>query len=135
LLKYLLGTGIPVLPAQDRAAQAVYLLPSSLVSQKGLDHAGSPTGIGLGWMHLLAPDDQSHIIEKTGGGAGFTTYIAINRPRRTAIFVAATDGPGDSHFRLFHAANDLLLTMAGLPPQPPETPKPVKKQVRRRQAR
>ena len=65
-LKYLLGTGSGIL-AQDPAAQAVYIRPSDLVSQKGLDHAGLPTGIGLGWIHLLPIDDPSHIIEKTGG--------------------------------------------------------------------
>ena len=134
-LKYLLGTGIPALPVQNRAAQAVYLLPSSLVSEQGLDHAGTPSGIGLGWMHLLAAGDPSHIIEKTGGGAGFTTYIAISQARKAAVFVAATDGPGNMHFSLFKAANDVLLKMAGLPPLPPEMPKLVKKHVRKRRGR
>ena len=143
-LKYLLGTGGSVLPAQgglaqDRAAQAVYLLPGSLTRVQGLDHAGTPSGIGLGWMHLLPPDDPSHIVEKTGGGAGFTTYIAISQSRKTAVFLAATDGAGHMPFNLFKAANDVLLKMAGLPPLPPEAPKPMKrhvrKQVRRRRAR
>lgn len=118
-LKYLLGDGGPKIPAQDSAAEAVYLLPSALVSQKGLDHAGKPTGIGLGWIHILPSDSPSHIIQKTGGGAGFATYIAINRARRTAIFLAATDGPHDGDVNLYDAANNLLLAAAGLPPLPP----------------
>jgi D-alanyl-D-alanine-carboxypeptidase/D-alanyl-D-alanine-endopeptidase len=122
-LKYLLRTGGPGIPAQDAAAQAVYVLPSNLVSQKGLDHAGAPTGVGLGWIYILPADSPSHIIEKTGGGAGFETYIAINHPRRTAIFLAATDGPVDTHLNLFNAANKLLLAAAGLPPLPPLPPK------------
>ena len=134
-LKYLLGTGIPVLPAQNRAAQAVYLQPASLVSQQGLDHAGTPSGIGLGWMHLLAADDPSHIVEKTGGGAGFTTYIAFNQARKTAVFLAATDGPGGWRYNIFKAANNVLLTMAGLPPLPPEAPKPAPKRTHRRRRR
>ena len=124
-LKYLLGTGGPAIPEQPAAAQAVYLMPSSLVRQRGLDHAGEPTGVGLGWIHILPLDSESQIIEKTGGGAGFETYIAINHARRTAIFVAATDGPLDSHLNLFNAANKLLLAVAGLPPLPPPAPKPV----------
>jgi D-alanyl-D-alanine-carboxypeptidase/D-alanyl-D-alanine-endopeptidase len=125
-LKYLLGTGVPTLPAQDHAAQAVYIQPASLTGQQGLDHAGSVTGIGLGWMHLLPPDDPSHIIQKTGGGAGFTTYIAISQSRKTAVFLAATDGHRTGeYFNLFKAANNMLLTMAGLPPLPPEPPKPA----------
>ena len=126
-LQYLLGTGGPVTPSQDPAAQSVYILPSHLVSQKGLDHAGEPTGIGLGWIHILPVDSASHIIEKTGGGAGFETYIAINHSRRTAIFLAATDGSVDTHLNLFNAANKLLLAVAGLPPLPPPPPKPVRK--------
>jgi D-alanyl-D-alanine-carboxypeptidase/D-alanyl-D-alanine-endopeptidase len=126
-LKYLLGTGGPRVPAQDASAQAVYVLPSNLPSQKGLDHAGEPTGVGLGWIHLLPIDSPSHIVEKTGGGAGFETYIAINHSRRTAIFLAATDGPVDTHVNLFNAANNLLLAVAGLPPLPPPPPKPAPK--------
>jgi D-alanyl-D-alanine-carboxypeptidase/D-alanyl-D-alanine-endopeptidase len=125
-LKYL-RTGRPGIPAQDASAQAVYILPSNLVRQKGLDHAGEPTGVGLGWIHILPIDSPSHIVEKTGGGAGFQTYIAINHSRRTAIFLAATDGPVDTHLNLFNAANELLLAVAGLPPLPSPPPKPAAK--------
>jgi len=124
-LKYLLGAGVPAVPAQSPAAQAMYLIPSSLVSERGLDHAGAPTGIGLGWIHLLPPSDPSHIIQKTGGGAGYTTYIAINQSRHIAIFLAATDGPNGYQFNLFKGADNALLTLAGLPPLPPEPSKPA----------
>jgi serine-type D-Ala-D-Ala carboxypeptidase/endopeptidase len=126
-LKYLLRTGGPGVAAQDNSAQAIYMLPSSLVSQKGLDHAGEPTGIGLGWIHILPVDSPSQIVEKTGGGAGFETYIAINHSRDTAVFLAATDGPVYTHVNLFNAANKLLLAVAGLPPLPPPPPKPAAK--------
>jgi D-alanyl-D-alanine-carboxypeptidase/D-alanyl-D-alanine-endopeptidase len=63
------------------------LMQAHLVSEKGLDHAGEPTGIGLGWIHILPVDSPSHIIEKTGGGAGFETYIALNHARNAAIFL------------------------------------------------
>lgn len=124
-LKYLLGSGGPGMPAQDPGAQAIFLLPSSLRSQKGLDHAGEPTGVGLGWIHILPLDSCSHIIEKTGGGAGFETYIAINHARHTALFIAATEGPVDTHLNLFNAANKLLLAVAGLPPLPTPPPEPA----------
>ena len=131
-LEYLLGTGVLGLPAQDPAAQAIYLAPSDLVSQKGLDHAGEPTGVGLGWIHILPVDSPSHIVQKTGGGAGFSTYIAINHARKTAIFVAATDGAVDTHVNLFNAANKVLLAVAGLPPLPPPPAKPAPRRAHRR---
>ncbi len=118
-LGYLVGAGAPTKPLMADAAYAVYLLPSSLRSISGLSHAGRPSGIGMGWMHLGANDDVFHIIEKTGGGAGFTTYIAIHPASHTALFVAATDGPphaGRRGFGLFQGANDALLALAGLPP-------------------
>ena len=128
-LRYLLRTGGPGTRLQDPSAQAVYILPSHLVSQKGLDHAGEPTGIGLGWIHILPVDSPSHIIQKTGGGAGFETYIAINHSRHAAIFLAATDGSVDTHLNLFNAANKLLLSVAGLPPLPPPSPKSTRKKT------
>ena len=119
-LRYLVGPGTAASPAQADAAHAVYLLASSLRSTYGLDHAGRPAGIGLGWMHLGDNDDASHIIQKTGGGAGFSTYIAIHPASHTALFVAVTDGPpraaATPGFRLFHASTDGLLALAGLPP-------------------
>ncbi|MGA8742569.1 MAG: D-alanyl-D-alanine-carboxypeptidase/endopeptidase AmpH [Terracidiphilus sp.] len=124
-LKYLLRTDVPDSSGQGTSAQSIYILPADLVRQKGLDHAGEPTGVGLGWIHILPADSPSHIIEKTGGGAGFETYIAINHSRNTAIFVAATDGPVYTHLNLFNAANKFLLAVAGLPPLPPPPPKPA----------
>jgi D-alanyl-D-alanine-carboxypeptidase/D-alanyl-D-alanine-endopeptidase len=122
-LQYLLRVSDSGVPAQNPIAQDVYIVPSRLTKQKGLDHAGEPTGIGLGWIHILPVAAPSHIIEKTGGGAGYETYIAINHSRRTAIFLAATYGAIDNHLNLFNAANKLLLAVAGLPPLPQPTPK------------
>jgi D-alanyl-D-alanine-carboxypeptidase/D-alanyl-D-alanine-endopeptidase len=135
-LKYLLGAGGPAVPTQDPAAQAVYIKPSELIRQTGLDHAGEPTGVGLGWIHILPTDSPSHIIEKTGGGAGFETYVALNPARHAAIFLAATDGPIDTHLNLFNAANKLLLAVAGLPPlpEPPPVPAPPRHAVRHKRA-
>jgi serine-type D-Ala-D-Ala carboxypeptidase/endopeptidase len=115
-LKYLVGAGSP---AQTSDATKVYLLPASLKGQYGLDHAGRPNGIGLGWMHLGTNEDVWHIIEKTGGGAGFTTYIAIHPASHTALFVAMTEGPPRAWkegFNLFTASNNAVLALAGLPP-------------------
>ncbi len=120
-LRYLVGPGTASSPAQPDAALAVYIPASSLKLTHGLDHAGRPAGIGLGWLHLGANDAVYHIIQKTGGGAGFTTYIAIHPASDTALFVAATDGPphaATEGFGLFHASTNGLLALAGLPPLP-----------------
>jgi D-alanyl-D-alanine-carboxypeptidase/D-alanyl-D-alanine-endopeptidase len=124
-LKYLLGTGAPALPTQPGAAEYAYLKPDQLLRTEGLDHAGLATGIGLGWIHTQPLDSEGEIIEKTGGGAGYLTYIALNQPHHTGIFIAATDGHRP-RVNLFKAANEILLAMAGLPPLPPEPVAPVR---------
>lgn len=117
-LKYLLGSDGAGMPSQDAAAQAIYIQPASLKRQRGLNLAGEPTGVGLGWIQILPTDSPSMIVQKTGGGAGFQTYIAINRARRTAVFVALTSGRSHAHADLYGRANDVLLSVAGLPPLP-----------------
>ncbi len=114
-LKYLLALpGVPM--HQDPAATATYIQPSELRWTQGLGHAGVPNGIGLGWVHINEPDDPAMIIEKTGGGAGFTTYIALNPASHTGIFVAATEGR-HAGANIFTSSNDLLTYLAGLTPE------------------
>jgi D-alanyl-D-alanine-carboxypeptidase/D-alanyl-D-alanine-endopeptidase len=113
-----------LLDRQNPAAQEAYLNPANLLKQTGLDHAGKPTALGLGWMHIAATDG-SDITEKTGGGAGFLTYIALSQAHHTAIFFAMTDGAVETHLNAFHEANYLLLALEGLPPLPPEPPRPA----------
>jgi hypothetical protein len=55
-------------------------------------------------------------MEKTGGGAGFTTYIALSPMRQTGIFLAVTYGEGGGHINLYREANNLLAALAGVPP-------------------
>ena len=94
LLQYLLQ--IPGSAAQPKAAFTVYKKPADLKSVQGLSHAGDPTGIGAGWIQLGDPASPSMVMQKTGGGAGFQTYVALNLKRQTGIFFAATDGKGAS---------------------------------------
>jgi D-alanyl-D-alanine-carboxypeptidase/D-alanyl-D-alanine-endopeptidase len=133
LLHYLLQS--PGAPAQPSSALAVILDPQKLKSVQGLRHAGDPTGIGLAWIQLGDPSTPSAVIEKTGGGAGFTTYIALNPKRQTGIFLAATWGKGDAQVDLFHEANNLLAALANVPPLPPKVRKapPPRKHHKRRQ--
>jgi len=118
VLAYLLH--IPGVPAQPAAALAVYLRPDQLRSMQGLSHAGDPTGIGLGWIQLGDPNSPSALMEKTGGGAGFSTYIALSPKQQTGIFLAVTEGKGDAQVDFYQEANNLLAALANVPPVPPK---------------
>jgi|HubBroStandDraft_1064217.scaffolds.fasta_scaffold06666_4 D-alanyl-D-alanine-carboxypeptidase/D-alanyl-D-alanine-endopeptidase len=135
LLQYLLhASGAP---AQPSGALDVYLKPQDLKSVQGLSHAGDPTGIGLAWIQIGDPATPSALLEKTGGGAGFTTYIALSPSRQTGIFLAATWGKGDAQIDFFHEANNLLAALANVPPLPPKVrraPAPRHRPTHRRRA-
>jgi D-alanyl-D-alanine-carboxypeptidase/D-alanyl-D-alanine-endopeptidase len=117
-LQYLLQT--PGSPAQPPSALGVSLEPQKLKSIQGLSHAGDPTGIGLAWIQLGDPTTPSSIIEKTGGGAGFSTYIALSPSHHTGVFLAVTEGKNDWKIDLFHEGNNLLAALANVAPLPPK---------------
>jgi D-alanyl-D-alanine-carboxypeptidase/D-alanyl-D-alanine-endopeptidase len=126
VIQHLLGVSGANAPAAKQIP--IYLKPAQLKSVQGLNHAGDPTGIGLGWVQLGDPDSPSALIAKTGGGAGFETYIALNPKRQTGIFLAVTDGKGHAQIDFFHEANNLLAALANVPPLPPKThPAPAAK--------
>jgi serine-type D-Ala-D-Ala carboxypeptidase/endopeptidase len=118
VVQYLLH--IPGATAQAEPAIHVYLRPPELKSVQGLSHAGDPTGIGLAWIQLGDPDGPSTLMEKTGGGAGFETYIALSLKRQAGIFVAVTEGEGHRQLDLHYEANNLLAALANVPPLPPK---------------
>jgi len=119
VLQYLLR--IPGASAQPSSALAVYLKPAQLKSAQGLNHAGDATGIGLGWIQLGESDSPSRLMEKTGGGAGFETYIALSPKQQTGVFLAITDGKGRQHLDFYHEANNLLAALANVPAVPEKT--------------
>lgn len=115
-LRYLLH--IPGSPVQPAGALDIFIKPDELKSVQGLSHAGDPTGIGLGWIQLGDPGTPSAIMEKTGGGAGFTTYVALSPQHQTGIFLALTQGTGDAKIDPYYEANNLLAALANVPPLP-----------------
>ena len=118
MLAYLLHIPAPGTPMGP--AMRVYLNPAQLKSAQGLNHAGDATGIGLAWIQIGDPNSLSALMEKTGGGAGFSTYIALSPKTRTGIFLAVTDGKRRSQIDFYHEANNLLAAVASVPPLPPK---------------
>ena len=80
----------PPAPTADRRriSQAVYIQRSTLQKAYGLDHAGPAEAIGLAWIELAASADHPRVLEKTGGGDGFLSYIVIDPAAHVGVFVA-----------------------------------------------
>jgi len=120
-----------LLNRQTAAAQAIYIDPASLKSAQGLRHAGEPSGIGLGWLQLGKREEPFMILQKTGAGAGFATYLALNPSQHTGVFLAMT--PHRWPINPFEAANNMLLALSNLPPMPTRIDHPpAKNRARKR---
>jgi D-alanyl-D-alanine-carboxypeptidase/D-alanyl-D-alanine-endopeptidase len=100
-------------PAADKdpvrkVSQAVYVQRSALKAAIGLDHAGPGDAIGLGWIEQAPTASHPRILEKTGGGDGFLTYVAIDPARRIGVFFAIDRVGHGVLTPMTQSANDLV---------------------------
>src|SRR5690606_2977916 len=63
--------------SQSDRLQTVIYRRDQLVKVDGMDVPGRADGIGMGWVYMAPRDGHPGIIEKTGGGGGFITYMAM----------------------------------------------------------
>ena len=91
-----------------RISQAIYFPRASLSTVDGLDRAGPASGVGLGWIELAPTVTHPRLIEKTGGGWGFMTYVALAPGRRAGIFVAVSSHEMSAMPPLAARTNDLV---------------------------
>jgi D-alanyl-D-alanine-carboxypeptidase/D-alanyl-D-alanine-endopeptidase len=69
-------------------SHAVYRSRQSLPAAIGFDEAGPMAGLGLGWVTVAADGARPMVVAKSGGGAGFMSYIAFASGRNVGVFVA-----------------------------------------------
>ncbi len=117
-----------------KISQATYVRRDQLAYATGIDVAGPANGIGLAWIELAPDPGHPRLIEKTGGGYGFMTYVVLDPERRIGVFLAMNRMSGVDLKRLAESANDLVATLGGFhpPPGPPMGPPSVNLEVRRR---
>ena len=98
-----------------RAGQSIYVRPEALASLQGLDVAGPPAGLGLAWVQLAPTATHPMLIQKTGGGGGFMTYIALAPERRIGVFVAVNKMGFREIQAIAARTNDLIGALARQP--------------------
>jgi D-alanyl-D-alanine-carboxypeptidase/D-alanyl-D-alanine-endopeptidase len=104
-------------------SQATYVRRDQLAYAGGIDVAGPANGVGLAWIELAPDPGHPRLIEKTGGGYGFMTYIVLDPERRIGVFLAMNRMSGVDLKRLAEGANDLVAILGGFHPLPgPPTP-------------
>jgi D-alanyl-D-alanine-carboxypeptidase/D-alanyl-D-alanine-endopeptidase len=107
-----IGLWIRTQLAADRRAQSVQVRRNDLTSVEGLDLAGPIDGVGLAWVHLAADDNHPALIEKTGGGGGFMSYLVLVPDADVGLFVAVTKVDGEVMKKLTRRSNDLAGLLA-----------------------
>ncbi len=93
-------------------SHAVYRQRQALPAAVGFDEAGAMSGLGLGWVVMAASGRMPMIEQKTGGGAGFMSYIAFAPGRGVGVFVVVSRVDFGMFGGVAHAANDLIASLA-----------------------
>ncbi|WP_275972957.1 D-alanyl-D-alanine-carboxypeptidase/endopeptidase AmpH [Rosenbergiella epipactidis] len=91
--------------------QRVVYPRSQLVRMNGMDVAGPASGLGLGWVHMDAIGSQPALVEKTGGGGGFMTYIVMDPRSNVGVFIAVARAPGSHFTPMSQGANQLVTAL------------------------
>lgn len=102
-----------VYPVIQKAQKMVYQR-SDLRAIKGLDHAGEADALGLGWVAMAAKNGAPAMLQKTGGGGGFLTYMVINPKHQVGVFVAMTRNQQTRGRPMIEQANKLLTALTKL---------------------
>jgi serine-type D-Ala-D-Ala carboxypeptidase/endopeptidase len=91
---------------------ALYLERAALDAAIGFDEAGTSDGIALAWLIELAADHRPMILQKSGGLAGFMTYVAFAPSRQVGVFVAVNKIDFGMFAGLTAGANELIASLA-----------------------
>ncbi len=93
-------------------SHAIYRPRQSLPAALGFDEAGPMAGLGLGWVSSAAQGIDPMLLDKSGGGAGFMTYVAFAPGRGVGVFVALNRVDFSMFGALVGSANKLIATLA-----------------------
>jgi len=92
-------------------SHAVYRSRQSLPAAIGFDEAGPMAGLGLGWVTIASDGIRPLLVAKSGGGAGFMSYIAFAPGRDVGLFVAVNRVDFAMFFGMTTAANGLIANL------------------------
>ncbi|CNI59842.1 beta-lactam binding protein AmpH [Yersinia rohdei] len=90
----------------------MYFQRRDLVSLKGMDVAGQADALGLGWVYMAPNDELPGIMQKTGGGGGFITYMAMIPEKNIGVFVVVTRTQLTKFTNMSNGVNQLVAQLA-----------------------
>jgi serine-type D-Ala-D-Ala carboxypeptidase/endopeptidase len=93
-------------------SHAVYRQRQSLPAAIGFDEAGPMAGLGLGWVMVAGDGIHPTRLAKSGGGAGFMSYLAFAPGRDVGVFVVVNRVDFAMFAGLVQGANGLIDALA-----------------------
>ncbi|EOJ6002165.1 D-alanyl-D-alanine-carboxypeptidase/endopeptidase AmpH [Cronobacter sakazakii] len=102
-------------PQADRMQTLIYQR-TQLTRVVGMDVPGKADALGLGWVYMAPKDGRPGIIQKTGGGGGFITYMAMIPQSNIGAFVIVTRSPLTRFTNMSDGINDLVTELSGNKP-------------------
>ncbi|WLI78723.1 D-alanyl-D-alanine-carboxypeptidase/endopeptidase AmpH [Kosakonia sp. H02] len=102
--------------AQADRMQTLIYPRNQLTRVIGMDVPGKADALGLGWVYMAPKEGHPGIIQKTGGGGGFITYMAMVPQHNVGVFVVITRSPLTRFTSMSDGANDLVSELSGNKP-------------------
>lgn len=79
----------------------------------GMDVPGKADALGMGWVYMAPKNGRPGIVQKTGGGGGFITYMAMVPQSNVGVFVVITRSPLTRFVNMSDGVNDLVTELSG----------------------
>ena len=95
----------------DRMQTLIYQR-SQLSRVIGMDVPGHADALGLGWVYMAPKNGRPGIIQKTGGGGGFITYMAMIPQSNVGVFVVVTRSPLTRFVNMSDGVNQLVVELS-----------------------
>ncbi|MCE0811256.1 D-alanyl-D-alanine-carboxypeptidase/endopeptidase AmpH [Buttiauxella sp. W03-F01] len=100
----------------DRMQTLIYQR-TQLTKVIGMDVPGKADALGLGWVYMAPKNGRPGIVQKTGGGGGFITYMAMVPESNVGVFVVVTRSSLTRFVNMSNGVNDLVSELSGFTPQ------------------
>jgi D-alanyl-D-alanine-carboxypeptidase/D-alanyl-D-alanine-endopeptidase len=100
----------------DRMQTLIYQR-TQLTKVIGMDVPGKADALGLGWVYMAPKNGRPGIVQKTGGGGGFITYMAMVPQSNVGVFVVITRSPLTRFVNMSDGVNDLVSELSGFVPE------------------
>ncbi|WP_082212601.1 D-alanyl-D-alanine-carboxypeptidase/endopeptidase AmpH [Erwinia sp. 9145] len=115
-MQQFLSSDVSTRTAQADRLQTMIYQRGQLTRVDGMDVPGKATALGLGWVYMAPQGSRPGIIQKTGGGGGFITYIAMVPQYSVGVFIVVTRSPQTHFTAMSDGVNNLLTELIGNTP-------------------